>query len=164
MTSAPSGLKKSADENTDAVANATATSVKPKATPKPKTVVASPAEAAPLPQVPAPNAPVPEGKVEVTHPDSAGETSDPGGKKTEVRGAGKPRAPKKDSLKEIADHTKLPIAVTVGQVVASVEVYAGNPVLSLSLRGWVGEAPLKILASDVGELEQALAELRKELS
>ena len=46
----------------------------------------------------------------------------------------------------------------------SVEEYSGRAVLSLSLVGWVGEAPFKILAADVTELEDAIANLRKQLS
>lgn len=108
--------------------------------------------------------PVSEGQVQVTRKAQEGELSDPGGNVSEVRKQGKARAPKKDALTEYIEPTKLPLAATVGQIVAVVEIYAGRAVLSLSLKGWVGDAPLKILASDVGEIEQALAELRKELS
>lgn len=111
-----------------------------------------------------PNDLVPEGQVSVTRKAQEGEPSDPAGNVTEVAKQGKRRSPKKDSLKEISDFGKLPVAVTVGQITATVEEYAGRPVLALSLVGWVGDAPLKILAADVGELEQALAELRSQLS
>lgn len=111
-----------------------------------------------------PNDLVPEGQVQVTRKAKEGEPSDPAGNVTEVAKQGKRRSPKKDSLKEITDFSKLPVAVTVGQVTATVEEYAGRPVLALSLVGWVGDAPLKILAADIGELEQALAELRSQLS
>lgn len=111
-----------------------------------------------------PNETVPEGSVEVTRKAQEGEPSDPGGNVTTARKTGKARAPKEDPLAKIADFSKLPVAVSVGQVTAVVEEYAGNPVLALSLKGWVGDAPLKIRAADVGEIEQALSELRKELS
>ena len=71
---------------------------------------------------------------------------------------------KKDPLKTLDDFSKLPVAVHIGQVAMSVEEYSGRAVLSLSLVGWVGEAPFKILAADVTELEDALANLRKQLS
>lgn len=116
------------------------------------------------PAAPGPNDLVPEGQVQVTRKAKEGEPSDPAGNVTETTKTGRKRAPKKDALTEISDHTKLPVAVTVGQVSASVEEYAGRPVVSLSLVGWVGDAPLKLLASDIGELEQALAELRSQLS
>lgn len=111
-----------------------------------------------------PNDLVPEGQVQVTRKAREGEPSDPGGNVTEVAKSGRRRAPKTDHLATISDTSKLPVAVTVGQITASVEEYAGRPVLSLSLVGWVGDAPLKILAADVGELDQALAELRSQLS
>lgn len=116
------------------------------------------------PAAPGPNDAVPEGQVQVTRKAKEGEPSDPAGNVTETSKAGRKRAPKKDALAEISDHSKLPVAVTVGQISASVEEYAGRPVLSLSLVGWVGDAPLKILAADIGDLEQAIAELRSQLS
>lgn len=124
---------------------------------------AASAEELPVPQD-NPNAAVPEGEVEVTRSAKKGDLSDPGGRVTERQKTGRQRAPKKDPLKEIEDLTQLPVAVAVGQVTASVEEYAGRPVLSISLRGWVGDAPLKILATDIGDLEQAIAELRSQLS
>lgn len=114
--------------------------------------------------VPGPNETVPAGVVEVTRSAREGEASDPGGRVTERQKTGKQRAPKKDPLKDLDDLTKLPVAIAVGDVTGSVEEYAGRAVLSLSLRGWVGEAPLKILASEVGDLEQVIAELRSQLS
>lgn len=114
--------------------------------------------------VPGPNEAVPEGVVEVTRSAQQGEVSDPGGRVTERQKTGRQRAPKKDALKDLDDLSKLPVAVAVGQVTISVEEYAGRAVLSMSLRGWVGEAPLKILASDIGDVEQAIAELRSQLS
>lgn len=112
----------------------------------------SPAEGEVLPTPPTPNDPVEEGKVQVETPE----------KNTRRKTVSKPR--KSDSLKDIQDFSKLPVSATVGQVVASVEEYAGRPVLSLSLVGWVGDAPFKLLAADAGEIEQVLDELRKELS
>lgn len=113
--------------------------------------------------VPAPNAVVPDGEVEFTRNAKKGELSDPGGKVTERSKVGRARAPKKDALKEFTDYSQLPIAAAVGQVTATVEEHAGRPVFKLSLRGWVGDAPFQILAADVGELEQVIAELRGQL-
>ena len=165
MTSTPNGESKAADENADAVANAKAATTKPKtpakAAPKKAATPASPAEEAPLPEAPAPNQPLPEGEVQVTTPASEGEISDPGGKVTTTKKATAKRA-KKDVLKDL-DGAKLPVAVTVGQVTASIEEYAGRAVLSLSLVGWVGDAPMKVLAADADEIELALAELRKQV-
>jgi len=107
-------------------------------------------EAETLPTPIGPNDPVPEGKVETTVLAKDDEFSDPAGRVT------------KHFKKEI-DHDKLPVAVAIGQVTGTVESYAGRAVLSLSLRGWVGEAPFKILAEDVGEIEAVLAELRSQL-
>lgn len=144
MTAAPAGEKKSAEENAPVG-------------------LGSPKETAPLPEPAAPGQPVEDGKVEVTRPATEKEKSDPAGNVTKTRKTGRKAAPKADPLKD-ADMSKLPVAVTVGQVTASVDEYAGRAVLSLSLVGWVGEAPMKVLAADAGEIEQALAELRKELS
>lgn len=116
------------------------------------------------PAAPGPNDPVPEGEVQVTHRAEAGKPSDPSGNITEARKTSKRSTKKSDPLKDLKAFDKLPVAVTVGQVTASVEEYAGRPVVSLSLVGWVGDAPLKLLAADIGELEQALEEIRKELS
>lgn len=123
------------------------------------------ATAAELPApVPAPNATVPEGQVEITTNAEPGELSDPAGRVTEQKKAPKARTPKKDPLKEIENLDKLPIAASVGDIVGSIEQYAGRPVLSLSLRGWVGDVPLKILAADIDQLEGVLAALREQLS
>lgn len=73
------------------------------------------------------------------------------------------KASKADPLADV-DLSKLPVASTVGQMAVTLEEYAGRAVLSLSLVGWVGDAPLKILATDVSELEEALANLREQLS
>ena len=167
MTAAPAGAHKADAENTDAVANAAAEQKKAAAQAKKDAKVATAAQPKPetvsfevalvkaevvsaAPEVPAPNTPLPEGEVEVTK-DGA----------TEITKA--PRT-KKDPLKTLDDFSKLPVAVHIGQVAMSVEEYSGRAVLSLSLVGWVGEAPFKILAADVTELEDALANLRKQLS
>ena len=89
---------------------------------------------------------------------------DPAGQITEQVKPQRATRTKKDTLKSIEDFSKLPVAVHVGQVAASVEEYSGRAVLSISLVGWVGEAPFKILADDIDELEDALANLRKQLS
>lgn len=115
------------------------------------------------PSTPGPNESVPEGKVEVTRKAEEGQASDPSGNRTE-RAARTSKPKKSDPLKKIEDFGKLPVAVSVGDITASVEEYSGQPVLSLSLRGWVGDAPLKILASQIDDIEGAIAELRKQLS
>lgn len=137
MTAAPAGQSKAAAENTDAAANLTTGY--------------------------GPNAPVPDGQVEVTRPAKKGQPADPAGKATTVAKTGRQRAPKKDALQDV-DLSKLPVAVAVGDITATVEEYSGRPVLSIALRGWVGDAPLKILASDAKDLEQVIAELRSQLS
>lgn len=148
MTAAPNGQNKAAGENEDAVKNAGG----------------SPAEAVPLPTTaPGINAPVGEGEVQVIRGAKAREAADPAGKVTVTKKATtKPR--KKDVLAEHIPHTKLPVAVTVGQITVAVEEYAGRPVASLSLVGWVGDAPLKVLAEDLNEIERAIEEIRKQLS
>ena len=98
---------------------------------------------------------------EIADPDVA---VDPAGHVTEQVKPQRATRTKKDTLKSIEDFSKLPVAVHVGQVAASVEEYSGRAVLSISLVGWVGEAPFKILADDIDELEDALANLRKQLS
>lgn len=89
---------------------------------------------------------------------------DPAGHITEQVKAKRATRTKKDTLKGIEDFSKLPVAVHVGQVAASVEEYSGRAVLSISLVGWVGEAPFKILAEDIDELEDAIANLRAQLA
>ena len=168
MTAAPAGAHKADAENTDAVANAAAeqkkaaaqakkdAKVATAAQPKPETVSTDAAQAevvSAAPEAPAPNTPLPGGEVEVTK-DGA----------TEITKAEKAPRTKKDPLKTLDDFSKLPVAVHIGQVAMSVEEYSGRAVLSLSLVGWVGEAPFKILAADVTELEDAIANLRKQLS
>lgn len=159
MTSTPSGQSKAADENTDAIENAKATSTK-----KPKAAPASSAEEAPLPTPASPIEPLEEGKVQVTTNAKEGQNADPAGKVSEVKKATVKRVSKKDPLKSIDDLTKLPVAVTVGQVNVTIEEHAGSPVASLSLVGWVGDAPVKILAADLDEVERAIGEIRKQLS
>lgn len=114
------------------------------------------------PAVPGPNDPIPEGVVEVTHKAKEGEPSDPGGNVTERAKAKRATRRKSDPLKGVDLH-KLPIAVAVGQITATVEAYAGNAVLALSLVGWVGDAPLKIRAEDISDIEDALESLREQL-
>ena len=125
------------------------------------TVLGSTGEGEALPAAPNPFGAVPEGEVEVARKAEEGEPS--GEKVTRRKAAVKP-ATKKDPLAEIDTFDKLPVAVSVGEIVLSVEEVRGNAILAISLRGWVGDPPLKIRASDVGELESALKELRKELS
>lgn len=157
MTAAPKGEKKADAENTDAVANAELAGTTPGAR----------EEAEPLPTPIGPNDPVPEGKVETTVLAKDDELSDPAGRVTKqkkaTRTVTRTVTRKSDPFKKEIDHDKLPVSVAIGQVTGTVESYAGRAVLSLSLRGWVGEAPFKILAEDVGEIEAVLAELRSQL-
>lgn len=154
MTAAPKGEKKADAENTDPVLNAQGEPDAPTTT--------EPVAEEPTPVTPGPNDPVPEGQVEVTVNAKDDELSDPSGKKTEQKKT--TRAPRKsDPFKKEIDHDKLPVAVAIGQVTGAIESYSGRAVLSLSLRGWVGEAPFKILAEDAGEIEAVLAELRAQL-
>lgn len=128
------------------------------------TALGSTGEGEALPAAPNPFDAVPEGEVEVARKAEEGEPSDPSGEKVTRRKAAVKPATKKDPLAEIDTFDKLPVAVSVGEIVLSVEEVRGNAILAISLRGWVGDPPLKIRASDVGELENALKELRKELS
>ena len=165
MTAAPAGAHKADAENTDAVANAAAEQKKAAAQAKKDAKVATAAQpkfevalvraevVSAAPEVPAPNTPLPDG--DFFFNDTA---------TTEITKAEKAPRTKKDPLKTLDDFSKLPVAVHIGQVAMSVEEYSGRAVLSLSLVGWVGEAPFKILAADVTELEDALANLRKQLS
>lgn len=144
MGRAPAGQVKAAEENAI-------------------TTSGSPAEGEALPQAPAPNAPIPEGKVEVTRKAKDGENADPAGNVITSEKISKPVRRKADKLRDLEDLSKLPVAAHVGQVAVAVREYAGRAVLAITLVGWVGEEPFKILASDVGELEQALEEIRKQL-
>lgn len=146
MTSAPNGLKKADAENTDAIVNA----------------AGARDENETLPQAPGPNEPVEKGKVEVTRTAKPREKSDPAGNVTNQRKA-RVKTPRSDTLDKV-DLSKLPISATVGEVVGTIKEYAGNAVLELSLKGWVGDAPFKVLASDAKTIEQVLGELRRELS
>ena len=69
-----------------------------------------------------------------------------------------------DALADLTDFSKLPIAVSSGQVAASVEEYAGRAVLSMSLLGWIGDVPFRILASEAKDIEAVLQQLREQLA
>ena len=127
-------------------------------------VLGSTGEGEALPAAPNPFDAVPEGEVEVARKAEEGEPSDPSGEKVTRRKAAVKSATKSDPLTEITSFDKLPVAVSVGDIIVSVEEVRGTPILNISLRGWVGDPPLKIRADSVGELEGALKELRKELS
>ena len=150
MTTTPAGASKSAEENKDAVANA-------------KTAGAR-KEAETLPQKPSKIA---EANADAVTPDEVNDpdvTVDPAGLVTEQVKPKRATRTKKDTLKGIEDFSKLPVAVHIGQVAASVDEYSGRAILSLSLVGWVGEAPFKILAEDIDQLEDAIANLREQLA
>lgn len=164
MTAAPKGEKKADAENTDPVANAALDAQGQPITDNDQagTTPGAREEAEPLPAVPGPNEPVQAGVIETTVIAKDDELSDPSGRKTEQKKT--TRAPRKsDPFKKEIEHDKLPVAVAIGQVTGSVESHAGRAVLSLSLRGWVGEAPFKILAEDAHEVEEVLNELRSQL-
>ena len=150
MTTTPAGASKSAEENKDAVANA-------------KTAGAR-KEAETLPQKPSNIA---EANADAVTPDEVNDPDvavDPAGLATEQAKPKRATRTKKDTLKGIEDLSKLPVAVHIGQVAASVDEYSGRAILSLSLVGWVGEAPFKILADDIDQLEDAIANLREQLA
>ena len=150
MTTTPAGASKSAEENKDAVANA-------------KTAGAR-KEAETLPQKPSKIA---EANADAVTPDEVNDPDvavDPADLATEQAKPKKATRTKKDTLKGIEDFSKLPVAVHIGQVAASVDEYSGRAILSLSLVGWVGEAPFKILADDIDQLEDAIANLREQLA
>lgn len=150
MTTTPAGASKSAEENKDAVANA-------------KTAGAR-KEAETLPQKPSKIA---EANADAVTPDEVNDPDvavDPADLATEQAKPKRATRTKKDTLKGIEDFSKLPVAVHIGQVAASVDEYSGRAILSLSLVGWVGEAPFKILADDIDQLEDAIANLREQLA
>lgn len=154
MTAAPAGQSKAAEENAPA--------------PKPDDPSVNEAPEQKVPEPAGPNDPVEAGVVEVltkAKTDKEKGTADPSGnvvKRTRTTKSASP-AKSKDPFTSV-DLSKLPIAIAVGQITLSIEEYAGRAVAALSLRGWVGDAPLKVLASDIAEIEQAFAELRKQLS
>lgn len=156
MTSAPAGAHKADAEN-------------------------PPIEIAPEPVTPEPGTPelppvdltVPDGVVEVKRPAKTAKeakVADPAGQVSAQTKTVRRTTVKNDILArdkngaDKIDRTKLPLSVSVGDVVASVNEYAGNAVLSLSLVGWVGDVPFKVLASDIPKIEQAFAEIRKGLA
>ena len=150
MTITPAGASKSAEENKDAVANA-------------KTAGAR-KEAETLPQKPSKIA---EANADAVAPDEVNDPDvavDPADLATEQAKPKRATRTKKDTLKGIEDFSKLPVAVHIGQVAASVDEYSGRAILSLSLVGWVGEAPFKILAEDIDQIEDAIANLREQLA
>lgn len=152
MTAAPAGESKSAEENAPVAST-------------PDVDDHSQLEEK-LPEPVGPNEPVEEGKVEVAtkaKTDKEKATADPSGNVVTQRKTAARTKVKNDPFDDV-DMDKLPVAIAIGQVTVSIEEYAGRAVASFSLRGWVGDAPLKLLASDIGEFEQALAELRKQLS
>ena len=78
----------------------------------------------------------------------------------EAKPAPKPRA--KDPLTTITPD-QLPVVAHVGQVAVSVQDFNSAAVLSVSLVGWVGEPEFRIRAEDIGELEEAISSIRKQL-
>jgi len=109
----------------------------------------------------------PEANADAVAPDEVNDPDvavDPADLATEQAKPKRATRTKKDTLKGIEDFSKLPVAVHIGQVAASVDEYSGRAILSLSLVGWVGEAPFKILAEDIDQIEDAIANLREQLA
>lgn len=158
MTAAPSGQSKAAAPNDPFVEDvAPAEDAKPT-----KTEAKASAKKAEPKAKPA----APKDEREVTHSDPAPvaeEQNDDkkcGGEHCMCEGYNR----KGDPLKQMGNFEKLPLSVSVGQVNISVELYSGQPVMKLSLVGWVGEESLAILASDASDIEDALSQIRKTLS
>jgi hypothetical protein len=156
MTAAPAGAHKADAENPPIVID------EEPITPPPGT-----------PELPPVDLSVPEGVVEVKRPAATAKekkVADPAGQVSEQTKTVRKAAVKNDILAldkngaDKIDKSKLPVSVSVGDVVASVKEYAGNVVLELSLTGWVGDVPFKVLASDIPKIEQVFAELRKQLA
>lgn len=134
-----------------------------------------PLEAAPepgTPELPPVDLSVPEGKVEVSRPAKTAKerkVSDPAGQVTEQATPTRRTKPKSDVFEldkngsDKVDRSKLPVSVASGDVIATIKEYANRPVLELSLVGWVGDVPFKVLATDIPKIEQVFAELRKQL-
>ena len=163
VTASPESVSKPGDEQQPAQADASTPSGAARADNDP--AKEGPAQFDVAPAIPGPNDPIAEGIVQVTRKAREGEPHDPSGNITQTaEAAAEVLTPANDVLGEIDSH-KLPVSVTVGSIIMTIEEYAGRPVFSLSLVGWVGDAPFKILANQVGpELEKGLAELRAALA
>lgn len=61
------------------------------------------------------------------------------------------------------DFEKLPLSAVSGQIVGSVSLNQGAvPTLSIALQNWIGEPPVSIAASQIGDVEKVLSELKKQ--
>jgi hypothetical protein len=61
------------------------------------------------------------------------------------------------------DFEKLPLSAVSGQIVGSVSLNSASvPTLSVALQNWIGEPPVSIAASQIGDVEKVLAELKKQ--
>jgi len=73
-------------------------------------------------------------------------------------------------LVDVEDHTfdeldfeKLPLSAQSGNIVGSVDLNQGAvPTLNISLQGWIGAPIIAIAASQIGDVESVLNELKKQ--
>lgn len=73
-------------------------------------------------------------------------------------------------LVDVEDHTfdeldfeKLPLSAQSGNIVGSVDLNQGAvPTLNISLQGWIGAPIIAIAASQIGDVETVLSELKKQ--
>lgn len=62
------------------------------------------------------------------------------------------------------DFEKYPLSAVSNQVVGSISVNAGAvPVISIAGMNWIGEAPIFFAASQIGDIEKVIADLKKQV-
>lgn len=59
------------------------------------------------------------------------------------------------------DFSKYPLSAVSGQVTGVIKLNGAVPILEIALVGWVGEAPVSIAATQIGDVEKILKDLRK---
>lgn len=75
------------------------------------------------------------------------------------RAAAKPK--EKRALRDIP-HSALPLNAESGNVQGVIKVHNGQAIAQIGLKFWVGEIPLSVLADELSDIENVVAELRKQ--
>lgn len=90
------------------------------------------------------------------------------------RGPRKPKAekvdttgltPREKAIHDFADFPieQLPFDARAGQIEGSVRMHNGLPIAVINLQGWVGEAPLTVLAAELKDVLEVASSLQKQV-
>lgn len=64
---------------------------------------------------------------------------------------------------DAVDFEKYPLSASSGQVVGTVSLNQGAvPIVQIGLMNWIGEPPVSLAASQLGDIEEVLSELKKQ--